>query len=140
MLCETSYSTGRVKSASGNYTARFVSRLVTPLSRSSKLERVIKAAAEALTLQEQALDVERSKFQAGLATAYEFIQYQRSLAEAKSAEVTALGVYAKAKAALQRAVGATLVDNNVIVDDAYVNRMSRIGMSPAQKSTPPASR
>jgi outer membrane protein TolC len=59
--------------------------LVTPLSRSSKLERVIKAAAEALTLQEQALDVERSKFQAGLATAYEFIQYQRSLAEAKSA-------------------------------------------------------
>jgi hypothetical protein len=36
--------------------------LVTPLSRSSRLERVIKAAAEALTLQEQALDVERSKF------------------------------------------------------------------------------
>jgi outer membrane protein len=99
-----------------------------------------KAAVEARTLQEQALDMERAKSEAGVATAYEFIQYQSSLAETKSAEVTALGVYAKAKAALQRAVGSTLVDNNVIVDDAYVNRMSRIGMSPAQKSTPPASR
>jgi len=87
-----------------------------------------KAAVEARTLQEQALDVERSKFEAGVATAYEFIQYQSSLAEAKSAEVTALGVYAKAKAALQRAAGSTLVDNNVIVDDAYVNRASRVGM------------
>jgi hypothetical protein len=81
-----------------------------------------------------------SRWGAKCATAYEFIQYQRSLAEAKSAEVTALGVYAKAKAALQRAVGSTLVDNNVIVDDAYVNRMYRIGMSPAQKSKPQASR
>jgi hypothetical protein len=51
--------------------------LVTPLSRSSKLERAIKADAEALTLQEQALDV-GAKFQAGLATAYEFIQYQKT--------------------------------------------------------------
>jgi outer membrane protein len=92
-----------------------------------------KAAVEARTLQEQALDVERSKFEAGVATAYEFIQYQSSLAEAKSAEVTALGVYAKAKAALQRAAGSTLVDNNVIVDDAYVNRASRVEMSPTQK-------
>jgi outer membrane protein len=92
-----------------------------------------KAAVEARTLQEQALEVERSKFEAGVATAYEFIQYQSSLAEAKSAEVTALGVYAKAKAALQRAAGSTLVDNNVIVDDAYVNRASRVEMSPTQK-------
>jgi outer membrane protein len=99
-----------------------------------------KAAVEARMLQEQALDVERSKFEAGIATAYEFIQYQSSLAEAKSAEVTALGVYAKAKAALQRAVGSTLVDNNVIIDDAYVNRVPRAGMSPTQKSKPSGSR
>lgn len=92
-----------------------------------------KAAVEARTLQEQALDVEGSKFEAGIATAYEFIQYQSSLAEARSAEVTALGVYAKAKAALQRAVGSTLVDNNVIIDDAYANRVSRIEMSSTRK-------
>jgi outer membrane protein TolC len=75
-----------------------------------------KAAVEARTLQEQALDVQRAKFEAGVATAYELLQYQSSLAEAKSAEVTALGVYAKAKSSLQRATGATLVANNVFVD------------------------
>jgi outer membrane protein TolC len=83
-----------------------------------------KAAMEARLLQEQAVDVERSKFEAGVATAYEFIQYETNLAEAKSAEVTALGVYAKAKTALQRAVGSTLTDNNVIVDNAYTNQTS----------------
>jgi outer membrane protein len=86
-----------------------------------------KAAVEARTLQEQAVDVERAKFEAGVATAYELIQYQSNLAEARSAEVTALGVFAKARDALQRAVGTTLVDNNVIVDDAYLNRTSPTG-------------
>jgi outer membrane protein TolC len=90
-----------------------------------------KAAVEARTLQVQALDVERAKFEAGVATAYEFLQYQSSLAEAKSAEVTALGVYAKAKTALQRAVGSTLADNNVTVDDAYSNRSAQ-DRTPAQ--------
>ncbi len=89
-----------------------------------------KAAVEARTLQEQALDVERAKFDAGVATAYELIQYQSSLAEARSAQVTALGVYAKAVDALQRAVGTTLVDNNVAVDDASVNRAGYTGRFP----------
>ncbi len=39
-----------------------------------------KAAVEARTLQEQALDVEHAKFEAGVATAYEFLQFQSSLA------------------------------------------------------------
>jgi len=90
-----------------------------------------KAAVEARTLQEQALDVEHAKFEAGVATAYEFLQFQSSLTEAKSAEVTALGVYAKAKTALQRAVGSTLADNNVTVDDAYSNRSVQ-AQTPAQ--------
>lgn len=90
-----------MKSASSNHHNEVRLQVVTPLSRSSKLERVIKAAVEALTLQEQALDV-GANFQPRLATAYEFIQYQSSLAEAKSAEVTAIGVYAKARAALQK--------------------------------------
>lgn len=88
-----------------------------------------KAAKEARILQEEALDVERSKFEAGVATAYEFIQFESSLAEARSAEVTALGVYAKSKTALQRAVGSTLADNNVVVDDAYANTASTRGAS-----------
>jgi outer membrane protein len=77
------------------------------------------AALQARKLQEQAFDVQRAKFEAGVATAYELIQYQANLAQAKSSEVTALGVYAKAKAALQRAVGSILVDYNVNVDKAH---------------------
>jgi outer membrane protein TolC len=77
------------------------------------------AALQARKLQEQALDVEQAKFEAGVATAYELIQHQANLAQPKSSEVTALGVYAKAKAALQRAVGSILVDHNVNVEKAY---------------------
>jgi outer membrane protein TolC len=77
------------------------------------------AALQAQKLQEQALDVETAKFQAGVATAYELIQYQANLAQAKSSEVTALGVYAKAKAALQRAVGSVLAAYNVNIENAY---------------------
>jgi outer membrane protein TolC len=80
------------------------------------------AALEARKLQEQALDVERAKFQAGVATAYDLIQYDANLAQARSSEVTALGVYAKAKAALQRAVGSILADYNVNVENAYNGR------------------
>ncbi len=77
------------------------------------------AALQARKLQEQALDVERAKFQSGVATAYELIQYLANLAQAKSSEITALGVYSKAKAALQRAVGSILIDHNVNVEKAY---------------------
>jgi outer membrane protein len=84
-----------------------------------------KAAVETRTLQAQAVDVERAKFEAGVVTAYEFLQYESALAQAKSAAVTALGVYAKAKTALERATGATLVDNHVVVDDAFQNKTMR---------------
>jgi outer membrane protein TolC len=90
-----------------------------------------KAAVDARVLQEQALDVERSKFEAGVATAFEIIQYQSLVAEARSAQVTALGVYAKAVTALQRAVGSTLTDNGVVLDDALVNRIDRSAAQPA---------
>lgn len=84
-----------------------------------------KAAVETRTLQEQAVDVERAKFEAGVATAYEFLQFESGLAQAKSAVVTALGVYAKAKTALERAIGATLANNHVVVDDAFQNKTVR---------------
>jgi outer membrane protein len=82
------------------------------------------AAFQARKLQEQALDVQRAKFDAGIATAYELIQYQTNLAQARSSEVTALGVYAKAKTALQRAVGSILADYNVNVEKAYQGHTS----------------
>jgi outer membrane protein TolC len=77
------------------------------------------AALQARKLQQQTLEVERAKFEAGVATAYELIQYEANFAQAKSSEVTAIGVYSKAKAALQRAVGSILIDHNVNVEKAY---------------------
>ncbi len=94
-----------------------------------------KAAVEARTLQEQALDVERAKFKAGVSTVYEFMQHESNLAEAKSVEITALGVYAKSRIALARAIGSTLSDNNVIMDDAYENRSSGLTTSPRVRQT-----
>jgi outer membrane protein len=103
-------------------------------------EESYKAAVEARTLQEQALDVERAKFEAGVATAYEILQYQSYMAEAKSAVITALGVYAKAKTALQRAVGSTLVDNHVTLENAVSNRSSQIAIPLRDESNQPRER
>lgn len=82
------------------------------------------AAVETRILQRQALDVEQARYDEGVDTAYDLIQYERNLAQAESAEVTALGVYAKAKAALERAVGLTLKNNNLDIGEAYDGRMS----------------
>jgi outer membrane protein len=82
------------------------------------------AAVAARKLQDQALDVERARFEEGVDTAYTLIQYQRDLAQAQSAEVAALGIYAKAKAALERAVGLTLKNNNVDFEESYQGHLS----------------
>lgn len=83
------------------------------------------AAVEARKLQQQALDVEQARYDEGVDTAYDLIQYERNLAQAESAEVSALGVYAKSKSALERAVGLTLKNNNVSIDEAYDGKVSR---------------
>jgi outer membrane protein TolC len=83
------------------------------------------AAVEARILQQQALDVEQARYDEGVDTAFDLIQYERNLAQAESAEVSALGVYAKSKSALERAVGLTLKNNNVSVEEAYDGKVSR---------------
>jgi outer membrane protein len=90
------------------------------------------AAAETRKLQEQALEVEQARYDEGIDTAYDLIQFQRNLAQAESAEVAALGVYAKANAALERAVGLTLTNHDVSIGEAYEGRLSR----PAEKLPP----
>jgi outer membrane protein TolC len=90
------------------------------------------AAVEARKLQEQALNVEQARFDAGVDIAYVLIQYQRDLAQGRSAELTALGVYAKAKTALERAVGLTLQNNGVSIEEAYQGQLSRSPSKPPQ--------
>jgi outer membrane protein len=82
------------------------------------------AAVEARKLQEQALDVEQARFDEHVDTPLQLLQSKRDLSQAKSSEITALGVYAKAKAALERAVGLTLENHNVTVDQAYQGSVS----------------
>ncbi len=76
-------------------------------------------------LQEQTLAAEREKLEVGASTSFYVIQYQRDLAAAKSAEVSALASYQKAKAALQRSIGTILEDYSVMMDEAVRGAVDR---------------
>jgi len=69
-------------------------------------------------LQEQTVAAEQEKLQVGATTGFYVIQYQRDLAAARSAEISALASYEKAKTALQRAVGTILDDYSVAFEQA----------------------
>lgn len=80
-------------------------------------------------LGEQTLQAEREKMDVGASTSFYVIQFQRDLAAAQSAEVSSLGSYVKARAALQRALGTTLSDYNIELQEALdgtVRRASQI--------------
>jgi outer membrane protein len=83
------------------------------------------AAVQTRRLQEEALDAEQQRYSVGASTSFFVIQYQRDLAQARSTEVVALGSYAKARTALERAVGLTLENNNIEIGEAYKGRVSR---------------
>ena len=88
------------------------------------------AAVQTRVLQEQSVKVEEQKFDVGLSTNYMVIQFQSFLAQARSTEVAAKGAYAKAKIALERALGTILETDHVSIDEAY---RGRVAASPARK-------
>jgi outer membrane protein len=69
--------------------------------------------------QEKTLADEQQKLEVGASTSFFVIEYQRDLAAARSAEVSALASYQKAKTALQRATGTILEDYQIVLDDAF---------------------
>jgi outer membrane protein TolC len=75
--------------------------------------------------QEQTLAAEQQKLEVGASTSYFVIQYQRDLAAARSAEVSALASYQKAKTALQRATGTILDDYQIVLDEAFRGAVER---------------
>jgi outer membrane protein len=81
------------------------------------------AAVLTRQLQEQSLAAEQKRFAVGLSTTFLVIQYQNFLAQARSTEVAARGAWAKARAALDRAVGVTLEANGISVEDAFRGRI-----------------
>jgi outer membrane protein TolC len=83
------------------------------------------AAVEARKLQEQSLQIEMEKYANGVSTSFLVMQYQSFLAQARSTEVAAKSVYIKAKTALERALGKTLDNHNISVDEAFHGRVSK---------------
>jgi outer membrane protein len=83
------------------------------------------AAVRARVLQEQSLELERARLDAGLSTPFFVIQYQSYVAQARSTEVVARGNYFKAKAAMDRVVGASLETNGISFEDAYKGQLPR---------------
>lgn len=81
------------------------------------------AAVETRKLQEESLQIEMEKYGVGLSTAFLVMQYQSFVAQARSTEVAARDVYAKARVQLQRAVGTTLEDNGITIDEALRGRV-----------------
>lgn len=83
------------------------------------------AAVETQQLQQEALDAEQQRLSVGQSTSFFVIQYERDLAQARSTVVIAEGAYAKAKAALDRAVGRTLTANNISFSEGLTGVVAR---------------
>jgi hypothetical protein len=88
------------------------------------------AAAESRLLEEQLLKLEQQKFQLGVSTINDVIDVQRALATARGAEVAALGIFSRARVALDLALGTTLESNHVTVTDALA------GVAPKTQPAP----
>ena len=79
------------------------------------------AAVKARELQQQSLDVEKAKFDAGASTSFFVLQYQSALAQARSTEVVSRSALLKAHAALQRALGSILPEFGISIEKAMRN-------------------
>jgi outer membrane protein TolC len=73
----------------------------------------VESARSEKQFQEKALAAEEDKLGVGASTTFIVIQYQRDLAQARSAEVAALASFVKARAAVDRAAGLLLVRHNI---------------------------
>lgn len=83
------------------------------------------ASEKARQLQQQTLDADSEKYRLGASTSYQVVQDQRDLASAISTEVQALANYTHARISFDQAMGTTLENNNVSIDEALAGRVSR---------------
>ncbi len=83
------------------------------------------AARETRRLQEQSLEIEQERFNVGLSTNFLVIQYQSYVAQARSAEVAALGAYSKARTQLDSVMGIILRANGITLPDVFKGEIPR---------------
>jgi outer membrane protein len=93
-------------------------------------------AVDTRALQEELLEKEQRKFSLGASTRNEVIVVQRSLAEARVAEVFALSSYSRARVSLDQVLGETLEKNNVSLGDALEDRVPRKSGPPEATAAP----
>jgi outer membrane protein len=79
--------------------------------------RLTEASQLALQLAQQQLDAEQKKFNEGLSTNFQVLQYQGSLATARSRYTSALTSYNQALAGLEQITGTTLHNHGIVVND-----------------------
>jgi outer membrane protein len=82
----------------------------------------VMSARETVRLEEQRLDAEQQKQAAGLSTSYNVVLTQRDLFTAQLAEVQARDAYAKARVTLDQAMGVTLENSRLNLDDVLRGR------------------
>jgi len=84
----------------------------------SRSRDAYEAAVQTRQLQQEALEAEQQRYAVGASTSFFVIQIQRDLTQAQTTELIARGNYAKARAALDRALGVTLEKYNLSIADA----------------------
>lgn len=77
----------------------------------------VEAYRVAVDLAEQKLQAEEAKFKAGMSGNYFILQYQRDLAQARSAELKAIIDYNLSRARLDRVLGVSLINRNIRLTD-----------------------
>jgi outer membrane protein TolC len=82
------------------------------------------ATVQERKLGEEALAAEKEKVDVGASTTFYVIQCQRDLAAAQSAEISAMANYTKARTAFHRALGTTLSEYGVEIEDARQGKVS----------------
>jgi len=94
------------------------------------------AAVKSRQLQEQTLDADRRKYELGAATAFQVVQDQRDLANARSTETQAMANYTHALISFELALGVTLDVYNVSVGEALQGRVSKASELPVNLPQP----
>lgn len=86
----------------------------------------VASAKAAVDYAQQSLDAEEKKFQFGTSTTTAVLQNRSALATAESTLMSAMAAYEKSRVELARAVGTTLDDAGISIDDAARGQVTRL--------------
>ena len=93
------------------------------------------SARKGVDVAQRTLEIEQKKLALGASTSLQVLQVGRDLAIAESNLVTATTAYAKSRVELDRAIGATLVNNGISIEDAETGNVHALprmaGVAPA---------